>query len=69
MNLQEYLFYSQMSVRDFAKIADFSSAFLSRVINGKQIPSAKSLRVIERVTGGRVKVSTALLPIRFPDEK
>ncbi len=69
MNLQEYLFYSQMSIRDFAKIADFSNAFLSRVINGKQVPSAKTLRVIERVTGGRVKPNTALLPIRFPDDK
>ena len=68
MNLKEYLFYSQMTVQDFAKVADFSNAFLSRVINGKQIPSAKTLRVIERVTNGRVKPSTALLPIRFPDE-
>ena len=66
MNLQEYLFYSQMTVKDFAKIADLSNAFLSRVINGKATPSAKTLRIIERVTNGRVRVETAFLPIIMP---
>ncbi len=69
MNLQEYLFYSRMTVKDFAKIADLSDAFLSRVINGKSIPSPKTLRCIERVTNGRVKTTTAFLPIKFPDQK
>jgi transcriptional regulator with XRE-family HTH domain len=69
MNLLEYLFYSRMTVKDFAKIADLSNAFLSRVINGKVTPSPKTLRVIERVTNGRVKTTTAFLPIRFPDEQ
>ena len=68
MNLKEYLFYSEMTVSDFAKIADLNNAFLSRVLNGKTIPSAKTLRVIERVTNGKVTTKTALLPIKFPEE-
>jgi len=67
MNLKEYLFYSNMTIRDFAKIADFNNAFLSGVINGKRIPSAKTMRTIERVTNGKVRADTILAPTKLPD--
>lgn len=67
MNLREYLFYSNMTVKDFAKIADFNNAFLSRILNGKHMPSAKTLRAIERVTNGKVRADTILAPTKLPE--
>ena len=67
MNLKEYLFYSDMTVRQFAKLADFNDAFLCGVINGKRIPSAKTLRTIERITKGKVTCETACAPTKMPE--
>lgn len=67
MNLREYLFYSGMSVREFAKLADFNEAFLCGVMKGNRIPSAKTLRAIERVTKGKVTAETACAPIKLPE--
>ncbi len=68
MNLKEYLFYKDMTVRDFCKIAEFSDAFISSVLSGKKIPSPKTLRIIEKATGGKVKANTVTAPTKLPDD-
>jgi transcriptional regulator with XRE-family HTH domain len=67
MNLREYLFYKNMSVREFCKVADFNDSFLSTVLSGKKKPSAKTLRLIERATGGKVKAENVCSPTKLPE--
>ena len=57
-----------MSVRDFCKVAEFSDAFISSVLSGRKIPSAKTLRLIERATKGRVKAENVCAPTKLPDD-
>jgi transcriptional regulator with XRE-family HTH domain len=68
MNLKEYLFYKGMTVREFCKLAEFSDAFLSSVLSGKKVPSAKTLRIIEKATKGKVKAENVCAPITLPDD-
>jgi DNA-binding transcriptional regulator YdaS (Cro superfamily) len=68
MNLKEYLFYSEMSVTDFSKLADLDRTFVSSIISGGRRPSAKSIRAIERATKGKVKASTITAPIKKPED-
>lgn len=67
MNLKEYLFFSGITARQFAKIADFTDGFICSIINGKIVPSAKSLRTIERVTKGKVTSKTIFNPTKMPE--
>ena len=67
MNLKEYMFYKGMTIKEFAVYSDLSTAYLSRALNGRHMPSAKTLRVIERVTKGKVKPHTAFAETKFPE--
>lgn len=68
MNLKEYLFYKEMSLKDFCIHADFSHCYLSSVLSGKKKPSAKTLRIIEKATRGKVKADNVCAPITIPPE-
>lgn len=68
MNLRTYLFFKEMTVRDFCKVADFSEAFICTVLSGRKKPSAKTLRMIERATNGIVKAHEVCAPIKLPPE-
>ena len=73
MNLKEYLFYKNQTLKEFSLIADISACHLSSVMTGYRRASPKLLRVIERVTFGWVKPNTAFaetkIPEGFPIEK
>ena len=68
MNLREYLFYKEMSMEEFSKTADLSSSYVSQLLRGKLNPTAKTLRVIERATGGKVKAENVCAPTKLPSE-
>lgn len=56
MNLRAYLANIGMSIQDFCKIIDCNRAYLSRIINGKDIPGHRLARDIENATNGIVKI-------------
>jgi len=66
MNLREYLFYSHMTIRVFAKLADLSVPCISGCVNNNYKPSAKTLRAIERATNGKVNADTIFAPTKLP---
>jgi DNA-binding transcriptional regulator YdaS (Cro superfamily) len=67
-SLKEYLFYKNMSVTEFCKIAGLDRTFVSSIITGGRRPSAKSLIAIEKATKGKVTPKTICKPIRLPDD-
>lgn len=58
MDLKIYLVKNRLSVSEFAEMIDYSRPHLSAVIHGRQLPSPKLARIIERVTGGKVKATS-----------
>lgn len=67
MNIKEYLFYKNLSLKDFAKIVDVSACHLSSVITGFRKTSPKLLRAIERASDGWVKPDTAFAETKLPE--
>jgi transcriptional regulator with XRE-family HTH domain len=68
MNLKEFLFYNQLTVKDFANLIEMDKCYLSSVLNGNRKPSQKMLRAIERASKGIVKKENAFIPIKIPKE-
>jgi len=66
MNLKEYLFYKNLSLREFSKIVDVSACHLSSVITGYRKTSPKLLRAIERASEGWVKPECAFAETKLP---
>lgn len=66
MNLKEFLFYSNMSAAKFARSADLTPSYISEIIRGNARPTAKTLRVIERATGGVVTTENVCKPTTIP---
>lgn len=67
MNLKEYLFYMNMTIVEFSRIADLSAPYISQIISGKKTPSAKTCRTIERATFKMVKADRVNCPMRQPN--
>ena len=67
MNLKEYLFYKEMTVREFAAIADISPCHLSSVISGQRPTTPKLLRAIARATKNKVTAETIFSPTKLPE--
>lgn len=67
MNLHEYLFYKRLSASDFGKICDLSGSYIAALLRGDLIPSDKTLRIIERVTKGKVTHKTYNAPTELPE--
>ncbi len=68
MNLHEYLFYKRLSASDFGKICDLSGSYIASLLRGDLEPSDKTLRIIERVTKGKVTKETIAAPTKLPDD-
>ena len=66
MNLKEYLFYAQMTVTQFADIANLDRTFVSSILSGGRRPSKPSMIAIERATGGQVTAQSISQPIKVP---
>jgi transcriptional regulator with XRE-family HTH domain len=67
MNLKEYLFYKNQTLKEFALIADISACHLSSVMTGYRTTTPKLLRAIERATEGWVKPNTAFAETKLPE--
>ena len=67
MNLKEYLFYKNLSLKEFAKIVDVSACHLSSVITGFRKTSPKLLRAIQRASDGWVKPDEAFAETKLPE--
>lgn len=68
VNLKEYLFYTNVSVKDFAKEIGVSNSYLSGILAGKKKPSIHLLAYIEQKTHGKVKIENISKPTRLPPE-
>lgn len=66
MNLKEYLFYTDMSIRDFSLKCSMSPSLLSNMITGKTKPTRKALILIEFASNGSVKQQNAFKPTMVP---
>ena len=55
MNLHEYLFYNQLTAHKFAELCDLSGSYICSLLRGDTKPSAKTLRIIKRVTNDKVE--------------
>lgn len=67
MKLKWYLLKYNLSIKDFAKIIDLSSTYVSLIHNNTKKPSKKIGRAIERVTNGIVTVDEVINPDKYPD--
>ena len=67
MNLKEYLFYSDMQLKDFAKLADISHCHLCSVLTGARPVTPKLLRAIARASKNKVTAETIFAPTKLPD--
>jgi transcriptional regulator with XRE-family HTH domain len=67
MNLKEYLFYSGLTVRQFAKKAEMHDSYLSSILSGGRRPSKRMLKWIELATGGWVNAKDICSPTKLPD--
>lgn len=67
MNLKEYLFYKEITLKEFSKIVDVSACHLSSVITGFRPTTPKLLRAIERASDGWVKPASAFAKTKLPE--
>ena len=58
--LETYLYNQRMSVTEFSLLLDYSRTHLSQVIHGRQKPSRKLARAIERTTNGNITAEELL---------
>lgn len=66
MNLKEYIFYSGMTLKQFAKHAEIHDSYLSSILSGGRRPSKRMLQSIEIATGGWVKAKDVCAPTTVP---
>ena len=67
MNIKEYLFYTDMTVKKFAEKAGFHETYMSSIMNQKRKATKKALKLIEFATNGWVKPDTAFADTKVPD--
>lgn len=62
MFLDEYLFYSKISKKEFAKMVGVSYPHFTMIASGKLDCTMKMAKKIEEVTNGKVSVKEMLFP-------
>lgn len=65
MNLKEFIFYSNISFKEFSKKAGISSSYLSALVNGHKKPTRALAFYIEYLTNGKVKAENIGAPINY----
>ena len=68
MKLKEWLQKEEISQVDFAKLIGVSQYYLSRIINGKNVPSRKLAMWIELYTKKQVIATELLFPNTDTDD-
>lgn len=62
MKLKDYLIKNKISITEFSRQLEHSRPHLSKVINGRLIPSLYLAKIIERETKGEVKIIDLIPP-------
>lgn len=62
MNIADYLYYQNISQRQFAKLVGLHWRYVNGLVNGEYIPGRKTAMHIELVTQGKVTALELLLP-------
>jgi DNA-binding transcriptional regulator YdaS (Cro superfamily) len=60
VSLREYLFYSKISVTDFARNLEVSRSYLNQIVLENMKPSKRLAKDIEEATNGKVTVKELL---------
>jgi transcriptional regulator with XRE-family HTH domain len=68
VKLDEYLFKTKTSKKDFAEKVGISRGYLQHILSGLKNPSVKLARKIEEMTGGKVSKEEVLFPEDFPEK-
>ncbi len=73
MKLKDYLYFEEITIRDFAKSIDYSPVHICAYLNKRQHLSKKAARIIQTATGGKVSYDDVLNgnppPKNAPDDK
>ncbi len=67
MKLDEYLFKTKTTKKDFAEKVGISRGYLQHILSGLKNPSVKLAKQIEEVTGGKVSKEELLFPEEYPE--
>jgi transcriptional regulator with XRE-family HTH domain len=67
VKLDEYLFKTKTTKKDFAEKVGISRGYLQHILSGLKNPSVKLAKQIEEVTGGKVSKEELLFPEEYPE--
>jgi DNA-binding transcriptional regulator YdaS (Cro superfamily) len=62
MKIEDYLYYENISQRQFAKNVGLHWRYVNGLVNGEYIPGRKTALMIEKITQGKVTAVELLLP-------
>ena len=68
MKLDEYLFKSKTTKKDFAEKLGISRGHLQHILSRIKNPSVKLAKKIEEVMGGKVTKEELLFPEEYPEK-
>ena len=68
LKLDEYLFKTKMTKKDFAEKLGISRGHLQHILSGTKNPSVKLAKQIEEATGGKVSKEELLFPEEYPEK-
>lgn len=68
MKLNEYLFRTKTTKKDFAEKVGISRGYLQHLLSGIKSPSVKLAKQIEEATGGKVTKEELLFPEDYPEK-
>ena len=54
MKLNDYLYFNNLTKKDFAELIGYARSYLVLISNGQKKPSRRMLKVIEHATNGDV---------------
>lgn len=69
MKLDEYLFRTKTTKKDFAEKIGISRGYLQHLLSGIKGPSIKLAKQIEEATGGKVTKEELLFPEEYPEKE
>ena len=57
MTLDDFLHFERITIKEFAEKINYSRTHISQVLNGKQKPSWKLVKLVFNETGGQVDLN------------
>jgi transcriptional regulator with XRE-family HTH domain len=68
VKLDEYLFKTKTTKKDFAEKVGISRGYLQHILSGLKNPSVKLAKQIEEATGGKVSKEELLFPEEYSEK-